>query len=127
MTTQPLTFIIQSSKPERAHYALMMAAANAALGGGVTLFFGMGAAHLIRLGGFADADGFLKRLEASGIASPDDLLAAIVELEGRVAVCDAALAFEALRAVDLRSDIPVEVTGLTDILANAAGGQIIYV
>lgn len=125
MAIQPLTFIIQSSAPDRAHYALMMAASNAALGGGVTLFFAMGAAHLIRPEGFAS--NFLRQLETSGIASVDELLAAIVELDGRVAVCDAALAFEAISASDLRSDIPIEVTGLTDILANVGDGQIIYV
>jgi peroxiredoxin family protein len=129
MAVQPLTFIIQSTDIERVHYALMMAASNAALGGAVTLFFAIGTADILKPSGAGQQDGFhfAKQLEASGIASIDDLLEALTELECRIAVCDAALAFAAIEAGDLRSDIAIEVTGLTDILANLAGGQIIYV
>lgn len=129
MAVQPLTFIIQSTAIERVHYALMMAASNAALGGAVTLFFAIGTADILRPSGAGLQDGchYAEQLEASGIASIDDLLEALAELGCRIAVCDAALAFAAIGASNLRSDIAIEVTGLTDILANLAGGQIIYV
>lgn len=129
MAVQPLTFIIQSNAIERVHYALMMAASNAALGGGVTLFFAVGAPEMLRSGDTSETDdiGFTEKLKAAGIASVDDLLEALGELDCRIAVCDAALAFAEISAKDLRGDIAVEVTGLTDILANTGGGQIIYV
>ena len=129
MAAQPLTFIIQSASPDRVHYALMMAASNAALGGPVTLFFGIGAEGVLRASPHAEQElaAFSEKLDGAGIASLDDLLAALVELDCRIAVCDSALAFAAITAANLRADIPVEVTGLTDILAHANGGQIIYV
>jgi peroxiredoxin family protein len=129
MAVQPLTFIIQSTAIERVHYAMMMAASNAALGGAVTLFFAIGTANILMPSGpgLLDNTRFAGQLEAAGIASIDDLLEALAELDCRITVCDAALAFAAIGSGDLRSDIAIEVTGLTDILANLAGGQIIYV
>jgi peroxiredoxin family protein len=129
MAAEPLTLIIQSTAIERVHYAVMMAASNAALGGAVTLFFAIGTADILKPSGagLLDDSHFAEQLEASGIASIDDLLEALAELECRIAVCGAALAFAAIEASDLRSDIAIEVTGLADILANVAGGQIIYV
>ena len=129
MVVKPLTFIIQSAAVERVHYALMMAAANAALGGGVTLFFAIGTAEMLlpyeqRFGGEED---FLSKLNAANIAGGDNLLEALVELDCRIAVCDAALAFAELKASDLRTDLGIEVTGLTDILAKLDDGRIIYV
>jgi peroxiredoxin family protein len=129
MAAQPLTFIIQSSAPERVHYALMMAASNAAIGGAVTLFFAMGAAALLKPGTMSENEwaAFEAKLARANVASPNELLAALSELEARIGVCDAALAYESLEFDALRSDIAVEVTGLTDILAHLDGGQIIYV
>lgn len=129
MAAQPLTFIIQSAAIERVHYALMMAASSAALGGAVTLFFGVGAADILKSTGevVAGDSEFSRKLNAANIASIADLLEALVELDCRITVCDAALAFAALEAGDLRVDIAIEVTGLTDILANLNSGQIIYV
>ncbi len=129
MAVQPLTFIIQSNAIERVHYALMMAASNAALGGAVTLFFAIGTADLLKPSKPPQTDdtGYTRQLSIAGIASTDELLEALGELDCRIAVCDAALACAELETGDLRSDIAIEVTGLTDILANLDCGQIIYV
>lgn len=129
MPAQPIALIIQNKNIERIHYALMVAVSNAALGGRTTLFFALGVAGALRPGGFSSPTdaAFLERLTAANIATPEELLEALAELEARICVCDSAMAFENLALADLRQDVAIEVTGLTDIIANVGDGQIIYV
>ncbi|MEQ9121994.1 MAG: hypothetical protein RIM80_05450 [Alphaproteobacteria bacterium] len=53
--------------------------------------------------------------------------AALAELEARFAACDTGLAVAGLSAEDLRVDVPIETTGLADVLASAESGRIVYV
>ncbi len=135
MSLPGLTLIVQSRAIDRLHYALMLAAANAALGGPTTLFFAVEGVAAFESGGWdalATSAGepgvdFLKRLDSAGVAHPDDLLEALAELGARLAVCDSALAVAGLLADDLNPEPALEVTGLADILAASSEGRIVYV
>lgn len=135
MALPGLTLIVQTRAIDRLHYALMLAAANAALGGPTTLFFAVEGVAAFETGGWGalptaagepGAD-FLQRLEDVGVAHPDDLLDALAEMGARLAVCDSALAVAGLSEGDLRPEPTLEVTGLADILAASADGRIVYV
>mgnify|MGYP003700772087 CR=1 FL=1 len=134
MPQEGLTIIVQTRALDRVHYALMLAAANAAVGAPTAIFFGIEGVHALGGGGFdglrtaageVSAD-YLKRVSASGGASPDDLLTALAELEVWIAACDTGLAVAEMSPADLRSDIAIDVTGLTDVLSKS-DGRLIYV
>mgnify|MGYP002632780735 CR=1 FL=1 len=135
-----LTLILQTRALDRIHYALMLAATSAALGASTTLFFAIeGVAALIpdALTGKApqilataageSGEAFLGRLETAGAAAPEELIAALAELEARFAVCDTGLAVAGLTLAELRQDIPLDLTGLTEILAAGKDMRLVYV
>ena len=136
MALSSLTIIIQTRALDRIHYALMLAAANAALDGPTTVFFGIEATEVFGSAGWDGletaageaASAYFARLEAAGVAHPEDLLDAVGELGARIAVCDSGLAVADIAPADLAvaigQDAPFEVTGLADILASAEGGRL---
>lgn len=135
MAARGLTLIVQTNAVDRVHYALMLAASNAALGGATTLFFAVEGVTALTAGawpGLATASGepanaYFARLETAGVAHPDDLVEALAELDARFAVCDTALAVAGYRLEDLRDDVRLDVTGLTDILASSGENRLLYV
>ena len=135
MAAAGLTLVVQTRAFDRIHYALMLAVSNAAIGGPTTLFFGIEGVEALRAEGLAGlttaagetGEAFTGRLQAAGAATPDDLFEALVELEAGLFACDTGLVVAGLKPGDIRSDLGVQVTGLTDILARAEGGRIVYV
>ena len=135
MAVTGLTIILQSKAVDRIHYALMLAAANAALDAPTTLFFATEAVEALTpgaLGALKTSAGeagaaYLARLEQAGVASPADLLEALTELEAELAVCDTALAAAGLAAGDLDRAERFSTTGLTDILARGMTHRLVYV
>lgn len=135
MSLPGLTIIIQTSALDRVHYALMMAASASALDAPTTVFFAIeGVVALqpspwedLRTAAGEDGAAYLDRLDAAGVVHPEDLISVLGELGARVAACDSALAVAAMDSAAFRTDLPIEVTGLADILAEAGEGRIVYI
>ena len=94
----PLGIVLHAGDFARAHYALMMANAAAAMGREVVLFATMGGVRAFlpdgwrRLPGAGQDDA----LRARGVAGFAELLAAAVEMQVRLIVCEAGLKAEGL-------------------------------
>lgn len=135
MAQAGLTLIVQTRALDRAHYALMLAASAAALDVPTTIFFGIegvqaltpDAWDVLETAAGETSTDYLGRIEAAGVAHPEDLLEALSELGVRLAVCDTGLAVAGLGPGDLRDDLDLEVTGLADVIAAAGDGRIVYV
>jgi len=138
-----LSIVVQSGAFDRVHYALVLAAAAAAVGTPVTLFFTMGGARALaadradgtpgwyglgpdeagRDPGAADA-----HLTARHIGGFEELLEGCVALGVRFLVCESGLLAIDLTVSGLRADVPVEVTGAVSFLAGVTSvGATFYV
>ncbi|MGF1639513.1 MAG: hypothetical protein ACFCUO_01040 [Rhodospirillales bacterium] len=143
-----LSLIVYSGTFERVHYALVLAAAAAAVGTPATLFFTMdGCRALLRAG--EDGSPSWRRLPAGegedgerghpggvvddryrarGVAGFDELITACAELGVRFLVCEMGLRAKGLTGADLRADLPLEETGVVTLLADAsANGAMLLV
>lgn len=124
-----LAIIVHSGAFDRVHYALVLASAAAAIDRKVRLFFTMEACTALRprekLGAWAAPE---KDLSDKGLATFEDLLTACAELGVAVTVCEMGLKAVGLAPSDLRSDIPIAVTGAVTFF-NAAGddAQMLFV
>ena len=118
-----LAIIIQSGAFERVLYALVLAAAAAAIDRTVTLFFTMAGCEALRppdrLGAWAAPE---KDLSDKGLARFEELLGACAELGAAITVCEMGLKAVDLAPSDLRQDLPITVTGAVSFL-NAAGAD----
>jgi predicted peroxiredoxin len=119
----PLGVLLISGGHERAHYALMVAAAAAAIGREVTLFAtNEGAALLLEATPLA-ADPREAALAARGVANLAELLAAAASLGVRRIACEAGLRTADLVGQPLAEG--VEVAGLVTFLAAVGSGQVV--
>ncbi|MSO77652.1 MAG: hypothetical protein EXQ87_12220 [Alphaproteobacteria bacterium] len=130
-----LSIIVHSGAFDRVHYALLLAAAAAAVNRPVTLFFTMAATRALGKPGVDGMPGW-QRLKggdmaetalaqetafaAQGIATFEELLESCLALDVRFLVCEAGLLALAMTQGDLRPDVPVEVTGAVSFLADAS-------
>ena len=124
-----LAVVVHSGDFSRVHYALVLAAAAAAIDRPVRLFFTMEACRALRpperLGGWAAPD---RDLAAQGLATFEELLAACAELGVDVDVCELGLKAVGLAESDLRADVPISVGGAVTFLKAAGGGaQMLFV
>ncbi|MCH7486431.1 MAG: DsrE/DsrF/DrsH-like family protein [Proteobacteria bacterium] len=134
MSPDKLSIVVFSGHFDRVHYALIMAAAAAAIDKPVTLFFTMGACRALekaREGGdppwrampLCEGGGTGGELDdsfrAKGIAGFEELLGSCVELGVRFMVCETGLKALDLTAAELRADIPVKPGGVVSLLAAA--------
>lgn len=125
----PLGIVLLAGGYERAHYALMMATAAAAMGRPVVLFATMAGIGAFTRDGFralpgAEADA---THQARGVAGFAELLAAAVELGVRLIVCEAGLKAQALTEEALDPDLPGEVAGLATFYDAVDDGSIVVV
>ncbi|MPY71583.1 MAG: hypothetical protein GEU92_16030 [Alphaproteobacteria bacterium] len=142
MPADRLCLIALAADYDRVHYALSMASCAAAVGRPVTLFFTMGALRALerdaggapgwtRLAPAPNGQSAAERdgaHEAAGIATFEELLAACVELEVAIMVCEMGLKAEGLTRDALRADVPLAEGGLVTLYAEAKdGGQIVVV
>jgi peroxiredoxin family protein len=126
-----LSIVVYPGDFGRVHYALMMAAAAAAIDRPVTLFFTMGAVQALRrpdgwvnLSG-AEGDEHLKERQ---IADFETLLRSAAEMDVRFMICEAGLKAEDMSAGDLRDDLDIDVTGLVTFFNQTeASGQTLFV
>lgn len=125
-----LALIVQSGAFDQVHYALSIAAAGAALGRPVTLFFTLKALRALeagtgwqRLAGAEAEAGY----RARGIAGFEELLDACRELGVRVMACEAGMRALEVGHDDLRDDLAIEEGGLATLLLEAEDADLIYV
>lgn len=119
----PLGILLISGGHERAHYALMVAAAAAAVGREVTIFATNAGCELFLRDAPLATDPREAALEAQGIAGLAELLAAVDSMGVRRMVCEAGLRAAGLAGHPLAPG--VEVAGLVAFLAKVGAGQIV--
>lgn len=137
-----LSIILHSAGYDRAHYALVMATAAAALGRPVILFVTGGALAMLedgdgwhRLGAADDGSPAPAReaaYAAANVATLAEMLEALAPLGVRVIACEMGWRVLALDRGQphgpLRPDLPVEVAGMVTLLRDTPpGGQLVYV
>jgi peroxiredoxin family protein len=137
-----LCIVLLSGTFERAHYALCMASAAAALEQPVTLFVTLGALRALVAKGASGRPGWMElpgtddpaaapadgaaldaRNRARGVAGFEELLQACTALEVEFMVCEMGLRTLGLTPDALRSEIPLGLGGLATLLAR--GGRIV--
>lgn len=138
-----LSIVVYAGHYDKVHYALVMAAAAAAIGRPVTLFFTMGACHaLMRTddsGGPAWRTMPLSEEEGTGgdkddayaamkVATFEELLQSCVQFGVTFMVCEMGLRAVGLEGQPLRDDIPVEEGGVVTFLNDASkDGAMIFI
>lgn len=131
----PLGIVLSSGDFSRAHYALMMATAAAAIGRPVVLFATNAGINALRRRtadgepGWTHLHGSVRdvELQGRGIAGMADLLVAATELGIRIMVCETGLKAEGLTASDLSAGVPGEVTGLVSFYEAVGDGAIVFI
>ena len=138
-----LCVVLLSGRFERAHYALCMASAAAALERPVTLFVTLGALRALLAADARGRPGWMElpgadepaasapadgaaldaRNRARGVAGFEELLQSCAALEVEFMVCEMGLRTLGLAPDALRSDVRLEPGGLATLLAR--GGQIV--
>jgi peroxiredoxin family protein len=130
MSGPSLSIVLHSGDYERAHYALAMASAAAAIGRTVTILFaGEGVASIVTAAGWLQLNDAPERdalFRQRGIAGFEELLGACRDLSIHLIVCETALRAAGLDATAIRPDLTLEVGGIVALL-NAADGQLIFV
>lgn len=120
---EPLGLLLLTGTHERAHYALMLAVAAAAIGRSVILFASNDGCRALAKDWSSLADaGRDQTVRARGVAGLDELRDAAIELGVRLLVCEAGLLMAGLSADCLLPG--VEVTGIPAFLV-AAGTSVI--
>jgi predicted peroxiredoxin len=120
---EPLGLLLLSGGHERAHYALVLATAAAAIGRGVTLFASNAGCRLLLDPCPLLADPREALLRARGVADLATLLIAAEELGVQRLICEAGLRAEGLVKAPLATG--VERSGVVGFLAAIGAGQII--
>jgi peroxiredoxin family protein len=132
-----LSLIVFSGAYERAHYALVLASAAAAIGRPVSLFFtgqalnalraptvtGAPGWHALAGSGEQSAAALDARHASRGVATFEDLLTACGEIGVRFLVCEMALRAATLTMADLRTDLAPECAGVVTLFAEAGGDR----
>ncbi|HET6307980.1 MAG TPA: DsrE/DsrF/DrsH-like family protein [Rhodopila sp.] len=121
-----LGVLLLSGSHDRAHYALVVASAAAALGRTVVMFATNQGCHVFcrDWSGLADA-GRDAVIQDRGVAGLETLRTACLEMEVRMIACEAGLHAEALDASLLLPE--VEVAGVATFLSAVGTGQIITI
>jgi len=139
-TPDKISIIIYDHHFDKVHYALVVAAAAAAIGKSVTLFFTMGATQALleedpnALAAWAkmplsDEDGRgLERDQSykdKGVAHFEELLQACAALGTKFMVCEMGLQAKDIKNTPLRTDLPIEVSGVVTFLNDASSSGVI--
>jgi peroxiredoxin family protein len=143
-----LSIIIFSGYYDKIHYALVLAAAAAAIGRSVTLFFTMGACHALKESNSSGSPSWRKlplseeyksdkddcgstrddEYAAQNLATFDALLDSCIQLDVTFMVCEMGLKAEGLKRLDLRTDIPFQEGGVVTFLNDTSkDGTVIFI
>jgi len=118
-----LGILLISGGHERAHYALMLATAAAALGRAVTLFATNGGCRLLLKSAPLEHDPREAELARAGVATITTLMEAARALEIRRIACEAGLRVEGLEGEELGQG--TELAGIVTFLGAVGQGQVI--
>jgi len=121
----PLGILLISGGHERAHYALVMATAAAALGRPVTLFATNAGIRLLLADRPLEADPREAEITAQGVAGIRALLEAAQELGVGLSICDSGRMTEGLGGAALLEG--VEVSGAVGFLGDTHGAQMLSI
>ena len=119
----PLGVLLISGGHERAHYALMLATAAAALGRPVTLFATNAGCRLLLAEAPLEQDAREAELARAGVATIATLMEAARAMDIRCIACEAGLRAEGLAGEALAAG--TERAGLVTFLAAVGSGQVI--
>ena len=118
-----LAIVIHSGDFARVHYALVLASAAAAIDRTVCLFFTMDACRGLQPPEDLKSWAALEANFANkGLATFEEMLTACAELEVAITVCEMGLKAIGMAPSDLRTDIPISITGAVTFL-NASGAE----
>ena len=135
MSPDKLSIVVFSGHFDKVHYALIMAAAAAAIDKPVTLFFTMGACRALEKGeeggdapwramGLSEGPGTGGEMDdafrAKGIGGFEELLSSCVELGVRFMVCETGLKAMGLERADLSPTIAIDEGGVVGFLTDAS-------
>jgi len=118
-----LGLLLISGGHERAHYALMLATAAAAIGRRVTLFATNGGCRLLLADAPLERDPREGELARAGVATIAALMEAARALEIRCIACEAGMRVEGLEDEALARG--AEVAGIVTFLGAVGTGQVI--
>jgi peroxiredoxin family protein len=121
--SEPLGVLLISGSHERAHYALVLATAAAAIGRPAILFATNAGCHALADWHALDGAGRDGDIRALGVAGFAELRDAAAELGVRLIACEAGLRIAGLDPSALAPGI--EVAGVVTFLAATQGGQIV--
>jgi len=126
-----LSIAVYDGSLDRVHYAFVMAAATAALGIPVTMFFTMEACRVLlksSVDGAVSTSDMDTGLAAKGVATFTELLEACAEMDVKFMVCEMGLVARDMHIEDLRDDLSIEIVGFVTFIMDArADGQMIFV
>ena len=142
-TPDKISIIIYDHHLDKVHYALVMATAAAAIGKPVTLFFTMGASQALlearpnelpawtRMPLSDEAGTGFERDQSykyKGVAQLEELLQACVALGIKFMVCEMGLHAKDIKNNPLRTDLPIEISGMVTFINDASSnGVIVYI
>ncbi len=129
---QAMAIVALSGAFERVHYALVLAASQAALGKPCTIFFTLQACRALTRRGDDGRPGWAAMCgedgtpavetdatnRRRGVAGFEELLGACAALGVRFLVCEMGLRASDIEAADLRDDVAAEVTGAVTFFAS---------
>ncbi len=139
-----LSIVVYDGHYDKVHYALVIAAAAAAIGRPVTLFFTMGACHALKQApGANDAPAWRAMPVSQGdgtggerddefaamkVATFEELLQSCIQFGVTFMVCEMGLRAEGLEGHPLRDDIPLEEGGVVTFLNDTSkDGTVIFI
>ncbi len=141
-----LSIVVYAGFYDKVHYALVMAAAAAAIGRPVTLFFTMGACQALKSpgdngepawrsmpmseGGGAGGTGGDKddAYAGMGVATFEELLDSCVQFGVTFMVCEMGLRAMGLEEEPLRDDVPLQKGGVVTFLNDASkDGAVVFI
>lgn len=139
-TPDKMSIVIYDHHFDKVHYALVMAAAAAAIGKPVTLFFTMGASQALLAEGPNDLPAWAKMplsdeegtgferdqsYKYKGIAQFEELLQGCATLGTKFMVCEMGLQAQGIKNNPLRTDLSIETSGVVTFLNDASSNGII--
>ena len=123
---QRLSLILHSGEYDRIHYSFVIAAAAAAINRPVTLLFTKSAVRALTPDWGIKMDRVFSK---TGVASLSEMINACTELAVSFKICELGLISEGLSLKDLRTDVYLELDGITSFLIEAENemAQILFV
>jgi peroxiredoxin family protein len=134
-----VSIVIYDHHFDKVHYALVIAAAAAAIGKPVTLFFTMGASQALLADGpnaipcwsqmpLSDEDGTGFERDQSykhyGVAQFEELLQACESLGIKFMVCEMGLQAKGIKNSPLRKDLSIEISGVVTFLNDTSSNGV---